>query len=157
MQRTRYEYLVLTVFMAVISSLAHAGKADNAAPSPADKIPAALDTAAYFQGTWVGNWQSESRDGTGRKVTITVGPRDAGGTFDIEYSWGAGEDIKRNYIVPGTVKGKGREDGGKLVFEFNDPLSLRINSIVMTKEEGTRVKAQTTYEARKLIAYLTRK
>jgi hypothetical protein len=71
--------------------------------------------------------------------------------------WRLQEDIKRNHIIPGTVKAKGREDGGKLVFEFNDPLSLRMNSIVMTKHEDVRAKAQTSFEARKLTAYLTRK
>ena len=60
-------------------------------------------------------------------------------------------------IPPGTVKTKGREDGGKLVFEFNDPVNLKMNSIVMTKHEDVRAKAQTNFEARKLTAYLTRK
>ena len=148
---------MLLIFMAVISSVAHAEKGDNTVPPSAEQKPAAFKTTSYFQGTWVGNWQSESRDGTGRDVTVTVGPKNSDGTFDVEYSWGSGKDIKRNHIIPGTVKGKGREDGGKLVFEFNDPLSLRINSIVMTKHEDVKAKAQTEYEARKLTAYLTRK
>lgn len=147
MRRATHRYLVLAVWMAVVSSLAQAGKADSTTPP----------TTSYFQGTWVGNWQSESRDGTGRDVTITVGPKNPDGTFDIEYSWGSGEDIKRNHIIPGSVQGKAREDGGRLVFEFNDPLSLRKNSIVMTKHEDGKAKGQTNYEARKLIAYLRRK
>jgi hypothetical protein len=147
MRRAGHRYLLLAMGMAVLSSLAHAGKGDDPAPS----------TTSYFQGTWVGNWQSESRDGTGRDVTITVGTKNPDGTCDIEYSWGSGEDIKRNHIIPGSVKGKAREDGGRLVFEFNDPLSLRKNSIVMTKHEDGKAKAQTNYEARKLIAYLRRK
>jgi len=36
-------------------------------------------------------------------------------------------------------------------------LSLKINSIVMTKYEDARAKAQTKFEARTLTAYLTRK
>jgi len=157
MQRTRYEYLVLLIFMAVISSVANEGKGDDTAPPSVEKKPAVLETTSYFQGTWVGNWQSENRDGTVRSVTITVGPKNPDGTFDIEYSWGPGKDVKGRHIIPGTVKAKGREDGEKLVGEFNDPLSLRMNSIVMTKHEDVRAKAQTNFEARKLTAYLTRK
>lgn len=104
-----------------------------------------------------GSRQSESRDGTGWHVTITVGPKNSDGAFDIDNSWGPGEDIIGRHITPGTVKTKGREDGEKLVFEFNDPLSLRINSIVMTKHEDVRAKAQTNFEARNLTADLTRK
>jgi len=157
MQGTRYKYLLLLMVMAVISSVAHAGKGDNAAPPSAEQKPAALETTSYFQGTWVGSWQSESRDGTGRDVTITVGPKNPDETFDIEYSWGSGKDIRGVHIIPGTVKTKGREDGEKLVCEFTDPLSLKINAIIMTKYEDVRAKAQTEYEARRLIAYLTRK
>jgi hypothetical protein len=157
MQRTRYKYLVSLIFTAVISSVVHAEKGDNTAPPSAEQKPAAHKTTSYFQGTWVGNWQSESRDGTGRDVTITVGPKNPDGTFDIEYSWGSGKDIKGRHIIPGTVITKGREDGEKLVCEFNDPLSLTMNSIVMTKHEDVRAKAQTNFEARKLAAYLTRK
>jgi len=157
MQRRRYEFLALLIILAVISSVAHAEKGDKSAPPSVEQKPAAPKTTSYFQGTWIGNWQSESRDGTGRDVTITVGPKNPDGTFDIEYSWGSGYDIKGHHIVPGTVKTKGREDGEKLVFEFNDPLSLRINSIVMTKDEDARAKAQTKFEARTLTAYLTRK
>lgn len=157
MQRTRIKYLVLLIFMALLSSVAHAEKGENTASPSADQKPAASKPFSFFQGTWVGNWQSESRDGTGRDVTITVGPKNPDETFDIEYSWGSGKDIKGRHIIPGTVKSKGREDGEKLIFEFNDPLSLKINSIVMTKYEGVRVKAQTNFEARKLTAYLTRK
>ena len=156
MQRTRYIYLGFLMFMA-FSSIAHAGKGDNAAPPSVEQKPAPLKTTSYFQGTWVGNWQSESRDGTGRHVTITVGPKNPDETFDIEYSWGSGEDIKGRHIIPGAVKTKGREEGEKLVFEFNDPLNLRINSIVMTKYEDVKAMAQTKFEARKLTAYLKRK
>ena len=156
MQRRRYKYLVLLMFMA-FSPVAHAEKGDDTSPPSSEQKPAALKTTSYFQGTWVGNWQSESRDGTGRDVTITVGPKNPDETFDIEYSWGSGEDIKGRHIIPGTVKTKGREEGEKLVFEFNDPLSLRINSIVMTKYEDVRAMAQTKFEARKLTAYLKRK
>jgi len=156
MQRRRYKYLVILMFMA-FSSIAHAGKGDNTAPPSVEQKPAALKTTSYFQGTWVGNWQSESRDGTGRYVTITVGPKNPDETFDIEYSWGSGEDIKGRHIIPGAVKTKGREEGEKLVFEFNDPLNLRINSIVMTKYEDVKAMAQTKFEARKLTAYLKRK
>ena len=157
MQRTRYKCLVLLIFMTVIHSVAHAEKGDNTAPPSVEQKPAALKTTSYFQGTWVGSWQSESRDGTGRNVTITVNSINPDGTFDIEYSWGSGKDIKGRHIIPGTVRAKGREDGGKLVVEYNDPLSLKINSIVMTKYEDVRAKAQTTFEARTLTAYLTRK
>jgi len=157
MRRNKYVYFLLLILMAVLSSVAQAGKGDNTTPPSLEQKPVAPKTDAYFQGTWVGNWQSESRDGTGRDVTITVGPKNPDGTCDIEYSWGSGYDIKGHHIVPGTVRTKGREDGGKLVFEFNDPLSLGINSVVMTKDEGVRVKAQTKFEARTLTAYMTRK
>jgi hypothetical protein len=157
MNRKRYEYLAVIMIIAVISSVAYAEKGDSAAASSTGQIPAALESTSYFEGTWVGNWLSESRDGTGRDVTITVGRKNPDGTFDMVYTWGSGKDFQRNYIMPGTVKGKGREDGGKLVFEFNDPLSLRINSLEMTKFEDTKAKAQTWYEARKLSAILTRK
>jgi len=157
MQGTRHGYLALLIFMAFSTSVAHAERGDNTAPSSPGQNPAALKSTSYFEGTWVGNWLSESRDGTGRDVTITVGRKNPDGTFDMEYSWGSGKDFQRNYIMPGTVKGKGREDGGKLVFEFNDPLSLRINTLVMTKHEEVKAMAQTSYEARKLKAVLTRK
>jgi len=156
MQRTMYKYFVLLIFMGFISSVAYAEKGDNTAAPSAGEKPA-VSTTSYFQGTWVGNWQSESRDGTGRYVTITVGPKNPDETFDIEYSWGSGEDIKGRHIIPGAVKTKGREEGEKLVFEFNDPLNLRINSIVMTKYEDVKAMAQTKFEARRLTAYLKRK
>lgn len=157
MQISMYKYLLFIIFMAVFSSAAFAGKGDDTAPPSVERKPAALKPSSYFQGTWFGSWQSESRDGTGREVTITVGTKNPDETFDVEYSWGSGKDIKGRHIIPGSVKSKGREDGEKLVIEFNDPLSLKVNSIVMTKHEGGRAKAQTNFEARKLTAYLTRK
>jgi hypothetical protein len=157
MHGKRHGYLAVFMLMAVISSVAHAEKGDSTAPSSTGQIPAALESTSYFEGTWVGSWLSESRDGTGRDVTITVGRKNPDGSFDVEYTWGSGKDFQRNYIMPGTVKGKGREDAGKLVFEFNDPLSLRINSLVLTKFEDAKAMAQTWYEARKLSAILTRK
>ena len=157
MKISRYKYLLLMIFVAVISSAAYAGKGDDTAPPSVERTPAALKPSSYFQGTWFGSWQSESRDGTGREVTITVGMKNPDESFDIEYSWGSGKDIKGRHIISGTVKAKGREDGEKLVFEYDDPLSLKVNSMVMTKHDWTRVKAQTNFEARKLTAYLTRK
>jgi len=38
-----------------------------------------------------------------------------------------------SHFNPGTVKAKGREDGGKLKFEFYDPVNLKNNDIVMEK------------------------
>lgn len=158
MQRTRNKYLVLLIFMAVISSVAYAEKGDNTAPTSAEEKPAALKTTSYFQGTWVGNWQIESR--TGRDVTITVGPKNLDGTFDIEYSWGSGNDLSGRPISPGTVKTKGREDGEKLVFEFSDPVVKKISGIEMTKYEDVRARAKIQGMIRSkfvMEAYLRRK
>jgi hypothetical protein len=156
MQRTRYKNLVFLLCMAVISSVSYAEKGDNTAPSFAEEKPAALKTTSYFQGTWGGHWERVDSSGTDRDITITVGPKNPDGTFDIEYSWGSGELWKRA-ILPGTVKTKGREDGGILKFEFNDPVNLRTNDIVMTKYEDVRAKALMNYGMLKLVAYLTRR
>ena len=59
-------------------------------------------------------------------------------------------------IPPGTVKTKGREDGEKLVFEFDDPVNQKMNSIVMTKYEDARAKARIEYGMGKYVAYLRR-
>lgn len=157
MERTRYKYLVLLILMAVISSVAHAEKGDNTAPPSAEQKPAVLNTTSYFQGTWAGNWESETRGGSGREITITVGPKNPDKTFDIEYSWGFGTNVRGAPIAPGTVKAKGKEDGEKLEFEFTDPLNLKTSSIVMTKYQDDRAKAQIAYGSRKLVAYLRRK
>ena len=158
MQRTRYKNLVLLLCMAVISSVAYAEKGDNTVPSSTEDKPAALKTTSYFQGTWVGNWERVDASGTGRDITITVGPKSSDGTFDIEYSWGSGQLGNRgSRILPGTVKTKGREDGGILKFEFNDPANLKINDIVMTKYEDVRAKARIQYGMIKYVAYLTRR
>ena len=156
MQRTRFKYLALLLCMAVISSVAHAEKGDNTAPPSVGEQPAALTTTSYFQGTWFGNWQIVGKGGTGRDVTITVGPQNPDGSCDIEYSWGAGRNPMGRPILPGTVKSKGREDGGKLKFEFYDPVNLRNNDIVMEKYEDAKAKALMEYGMMKLVAYLTR-
>lgn len=161
MQRTRHRNLVLIIFMVFISSVAFAEKGDNTAPPSVGDQPAALETTSYFQGTWGGTWEA-AKGGviTGRKITITVGPKNPDGTFDIEYSWGSGRDSKGRNIVPGAVKTKGREDGVKLVFEFSDPTNFKTTSIVMTKYEDVRAKAEMDYEGArgimKRVAYLTR-
>ena len=157
MRRTRYKNLVLLLCVAVVSSVAYAEKGDNTAPPSAEEKPAALKTTSFFQGTWVGSWEMVGRGGTGRNVTITVGPKNPDETFDIEYSWGPGRDPRGRAILPGTVKTKGREDGGKLKFEFNDPVNLRINDIVMTKDEDVRAKAMMEYGMIKMVAHLTRR
>jgi len=156
MQRIRYKNLVSLILLAFISSIAYAEKGDNTVSPSAEEQPAALKTTSYFQGTWVGTWQPETRTGTGRDITIKVGPKNPDGTFDIEYSWGLGTPKGGRTIVPGTVKTKGREDGEKLVFEFNDPVNLKMNSIVMTKYEDARAKARIEYGMGKFVAYLTR-
>lgn len=157
MQRTRIKYLVLLICMAVISSIAYAETRDNKAPPSVVEQPAALTTTSYFQGTWFGKWQYVGKSQTGRDVTITVGPQNPDGSFDIEYSWGAGRNPVGRSILPGTVKSKGREDGGKLKFEFFDPVNLRNNDIVMEKYEDVRAKALIEYGMMKLVAYLTRR
>jgi hypothetical protein len=149
MQRTRYKYFVLLLFMAVISSVAYAEKGDNTAPPSIEQKPAFLKTTSYFQGTWVGNWK-EKASVTSRDVTITVGSKNPDGTFDIEYSWGSGQEKKKGRpILPGTVKTKGREDGEKLVFEFSDRVNFGTSSIVMTKYEDARAKAEMEYAGEK--------
>jgi hypothetical protein len=157
MQRARYKKLLSLILLAFISSIAYAEKGDNTAPSSVGEQPAVLTTTSYFQGTWVGNWQPEDRSGTGRDISIAVGPKNPDGTFDIEYSWGMGTEIGRGRaILPGTVKTKGREDGGILKFEFNDPANLKTNDIVMTKHEDARAKARIAYGMGKYVAYLRR-
>ena len=160
MQRTRYKNLVLLIFMAVVSSVAYAEKGDNTAPPSAEEKPAVLKTTSYFQGTWGGTWEAVGSRVTGRDITITVGPKNPDGTFDIEYSWGSGKDIRGRSILPGTVKTKGQENGGKLIFEFSDPTNFKTTSIVMTKYEDVRAKAEMDYQgergAIKRVAYLTR-
>jgi hypothetical protein len=141
--------------MAVISSVAYAEKGDNTAPPSAGEKPAVFEKSSYFHGTWVGNWRRE--DKPGRHATITVGPKNPDGTFDIEYSWGAGKDKKGHPLPPGTVKTKGREDGEKLTFEFSDPELLKTLSIVMTKHEDGRVKARLEGAPHILEAYLKRR
>lgn len=111
----------------------------TASASAAEKN-AMIVTASYFQGSWVGSWKYM----VGQKdqdVTITVGPRNPDGTFDTNYSWGFLQGWNgANY--PGTVKGKGREDGENFVFEFSNPNDFKLNSIVMTKHENEMVKAK---------------
>jgi hypothetical protein len=144
--------------MAVVSSVAYAEKGDITAPPSAEEKPAVLKTTSYFQGTWVGNWQVESR--TGRAITITVGQKSPDGTFDVEYSWESGRGMDGRSISAGTVKAKGREDGETLVFDFNDPVTNKSSGIVMKKYEDVRAKAiwQGMIGSRFVPeAYLTRK
>jgi len=154
MQRTRYKNLVLLLCLAVLSSVAYAEKGDNTATPSAEEKPAVLKTTSYFQGTWIGTWKIEGR--TGRDITITVGPKNPDGTFDIEYSWGSGKDIKGGSILPGTVKAKGREDGEKLVINYYDTVYFKTFSIILTKHEDVRVKAVHEGGILKPVAYLSR-
>jgi len=127
--------------MIVVAGLAYAEKGDNTvAPSTGEK-PAVLEKTSYFQGTWIGNWQTQNK--TGRDITIVVGPKYPDGTFDIEYSWGSGTDLRGRAIFPGNVKAKGREDGEKLVFDYTDPVAdNRAATIVMRKVENDKARAQ---------------
>ena len=114
--------------------------------SPASVSPSAEEkgavsiTASYFQGSWIGSWRY-SMGGREQDVTITVGKKNPDGTFDTEYSWGSLQGVY-SVITAGTVKVKGREDGDKFVFEFNNPNDFKINSIEMTKYESEKVKAK---------------
>lgn len=147
---------MLLISMVFISSVAYAEKGDNTAPPLAEEKPAVLKTTSYFQGTWVGKW--EYGGVTGRDITITVGPKNPNGTFNIEYSWGAGQSMDARPMSPGMVKTKGREDGGKLAFEFSDPtFDFKTVYITLTKYEDVRAMALAEIGMVKLVSYLTRK
>ncbi len=123
----------------VPASAGDKGAAPAAASAVVQKVAIPV-TVSFFQGNWVGTWQYWG-PATEQDVTITVGSKNADGTFDTEYSWGfkragAGE----RDVTPGTIKVKGRESGEKFVFEFTNPDSLRNNSVEMTKYEGEKVK-----------------
>ncbi len=108
--------------------------------SPAvEEKPGVTVTPSYFQGRWVGyyqNWEGSEQD-----VEITVGSRNPDGSFDTEYSWGWRHGrVGEPTISPGTIKAKGREDGEKFVFEFDNPNNFKLNSVEMTKYEGGKAK-----------------
>ena len=122
--------------MAIIAALVlltgHAAEADNAAALPQGK--------SFFEGTWVGKWQSNRNPGDTKNVTLTINKGNAGGVFLVDFSWGP-PPAGTGFAPAGSLKAEGREEGDKFVINWKSKSGDDVR-LTLKKVEDNKVAAR---------------
>jgi len=122
--------------MAIIAALVlltgHAAEADNAAALPQGK--------SFFEGTWVGKWQSSRNPGDTKDVTLIINKGNAGGVFLVDFSWGP-PPTGTGFAPAGSLKAEGREEGDKFVIKWKSKSGNDVQ-LTLKKVEDNKVAAR---------------
>ena len=122
--------------MAIIAALVlltgHAAEADNAAALPQGK--------SFFEGTWVGKWQSSRNPGDTKDVTLIINKGNAGGVFLVDFSWGP-PPTGTGFAPSGSLKAEGREEGDKFVIKWKSKSGNDVQ-LTLKKVEDNKVAAR---------------
>lgn len=131
--------IVMALILAAMSGAGHAEPVDNSARQPGRDGSPTPGRASFFEGVWTGTWPTKS------DVTITIGGKSEDGSFPTKYSWGFGKYRDGAPITPGTVTGKGREQGNEFVFEWKDKQGIKV-TITLKKSKENVVDARIERE-----------
>ena len=122
--------------MAIIAALVlltgHAAEADNAA--------ALSQGESFFEGTWVGKWQSQRNPGDSKDVTLVINKGNAGGVFLVDFSWGP-PPAGTGFAPAGSLKAEGREEGDKFVINWKSKSGDDVR-LTLKKVEDNKVAAR---------------
>jgi len=122
--------------MAIIAALVlltgHAAEADNAAALPQGK--------SFFEGTWVGKWQSSRNPGDTKDVTLIINKGNAGGVFPVDFSWGP-PPTGTGFAPAGSLIAEGREEGDKFVIKWKSKSGDDVR-LTLKKVEDNKVAAR---------------
>ena len=122
--------------MAIIAALVlltgHAAEADNATALPQGK--------SFFEGTWVGKWQSSRNPGDTKDVTLIINKGNAGGVFLVDFSWGP-PPTGTGFAPSGSLKAEGREEGDKFVIKWKSKSGNDVQ-LTLKKVEDNKVAAR---------------
>jgi len=122
--------------MAIIAALVlltgHAAEADNATALPQDK--------SFFEGTWIGKWQSNRNPGDTKNVTLIINNGNAGGVFLVDFSWGP-PPTGTGFAPAGSLKAEGREEGDKFVIKWKSKSGDDVR-LTLKKVEDNKVAAR---------------
>jgi len=101
----------MAIIAAFVLMTGHAVEADNATALPQGK--------SFFEGTWVGKWQSVINPGDTKDVTLIINKGNAEGVFLVDFSWGPPPAGTR-FAPAGSLMAEGREKGDKFVIKWKN-------------------------------------
>jgi len=116
-------------FVSVLAAVGTAADSDNAAVPP-----------SYFEGVWVGSWESFLHPSVRQDVTLTIEKGAKEGVFNVEYSWG-GVELMNRRVTPGSLKSRGRQEGDQFFFQWKNKQGNE-NKITLQKVSENKVKAR---------------
>jgi hypothetical protein len=110
----------LTVLLVAVAAVAgHAANSDNAAPLSGEVKSSPSGSPSYFEGVWVGNWESYLGQSTTQDVTLKIERGVKEGVFRVEYSWGPVQ-YKARVVPAGSLRARGREEGDRFIFDWKN-------------------------------------
>ncbi|GAB4240111.1 MAG: hypothetical protein OHK0028_18150 [Deltaproteobacteria bacterium] len=130
----------LFLLIAVVPLAVFSAEGDKAASLPAENSSSPSGNSSYFEGVWVGSWPGFRSASFSQDVTIKIDRGAKEGVFPVEYSWGGGPPGSGFPRLPGSVKTKGKEEGGQFVFGWTNKVGRKV-TITLKKQEGNKVKA----------------
>jgi len=122
----------MAIIAAFVLLTGHAADADNAAALPQGK--------SFFEGTWVGKWQSSRNPGDTKDVTLIINKGNAGGVFLVDFSWGP-PPTGTGFAPSGSLKAEGREEGDKFVIKWKSKSGNDVQ-LTLKKVEDNKVAAR---------------
>lgn len=121
--------LFAAFLVSVLAATGYAADMDNAAVAP-----------SYFEGVWAGSWGGFVNPSIHQDVTVTIGKRGGKGFFPVEYAWG-GVDFRNRTVLPGSLKTKGVEEGGRFSFRWKNKEGREFE-VTLHKQKENEVKAR---------------
>jgi len=122
----------MAIIAAFVLLTGHAAEADNAAALPQGK--------SFFEGTWVGKWQSSRNPGDTKDVTLIINKGNAEGVFLVDFSWGS-PPSGTGFAPAGSLKAEGREEGDKFVIKWKSKSGNDVQ-LTLKKVEDNKVAAR---------------
>lgn len=131
----------LFLLMAFVPLAGYAAGDDKPTSLPAENDSPPSGNPSYFEGVWVGSWPGHRDASKSQDVTVVIRRGKKEGVFPVKYSWGevtAGSGLS---VTPGSVKAKGKEEGDKFVFGWENKQGREF-TVTLKKHEENKVKAR---------------
>ena len=121
----------IAIFAAFVLLTGHTAEADNATALPQGK--------SFFEGTWVGKWQSYKNPGDTKDVTLIINKGNAE-VFLVDFSWGS-PPSGTGFAPAGSLKAEGREEGDKFFIKWKNKSGDYVD-LTLKKVEDNKVVAR---------------